>query len=351
MSIVFRTVIGLQGLALLAGLAPFHLLSEPATSARQTEINAPADVAYVETGLLLIVEQVGKRLIQLDLNRNTISRMSMGTVPSYAHAVAGDHKGGLYIADFDGGLQHFDFATGEPEILIASTAGSLEEFDSMVVDERGNLYLSQGRKHQVLWWSPSSRRLSTLAGTGKRGYAGDGGPAGAASLSFPRGLAITSGGDLLVADTGNCRIRKINRASGVITTIAGTGPVLFTSNECAFSGDGGLAREAQLNPQRIAVNKGGTIFVVDAGNRVRQIDPVTQRIITLAGTGEKKSSGDGGPASKASLASPSGIAVDPEGNIYISEYAGNRIRRIDAATGTISTVAGTGKPLRGDATL
>jgi DNA-binding beta-propeller fold protein YncE len=346
-----KGAIGLRSGVLPALLAVVLATNDAGISARQSEINGPADLAYVETDTLLIVEQVGKRLTLLELDRNTVRRINTGSGSSYAHSIAGDHKGGLYVADFDGGLQHLDLATGRRDVLISATDGSLKEIDSMVVDDRGSLYLSQGRNHEVLLWNPSSRRFSVLAGTGKSGFGGDGGPAGAASLSFPRGLALTPKGDLLVADAGNCRIRKIDLTSGVITTVAGTGPIPFTRHDCEFSGDGGLALEAQLNPKRIAVNKNGTIFVVTAGYRVRQIDPATQLITTLAGTGEKKSSGDGGPASRASLASPSGIAIDAGGNIYISEYVGNRFRRIDAATGTITTVAGNGKPLRGDLIL
>lgn len=334
---------------LMAALVPFFVSGNPGTSPRNTEINAPADLAY-DAGHLFIVEQLGKRLTQLDLRRNVLRNISMGRAETVPHAVASDHKGGIYVADFDGGLQHLDLATGVRQVLINSTVGSLEAFDAMVVDEMGNLYLSQSRNHTVLVWSSSSKKLSILAGNGQPGFAGDDGPAEKSLLRFPEGLALTPEGNLLIADVGNCRIRRIERKSGLITTIAGTG----TGAEigaCAFSEGGEQALRTQLSPRRIAVGKNGDVLIVGGGNRVWRIYVGTGLIGTVAGTGEKKSSGDGGPALKASLASPDGLAIDAEGNIYISEYVGNRIRRIDAVTGTITTVAGNGRPDRADAIL
>jgi sugar lactone lactonase YvrE len=350
MRVTSRRVRCRQGALLLAVLAPFFAASRPGSNARTTEINGPTDLASDGSGRLFIAEQVGKRLLQLDLRRRALRPISIGRSDTYAHAVATDHKGGLYVADFGGGLQHLDLATGARQVLVDSTSGSLDDFNAMVVDERGNLYLSQGRNHTVLVWNASSKQFSTLAGAGKAGFSGDGGPAEKALLHFPRGLALTPEGDLLIADTANCRIRKVERASGVITTIAGTGAGAEI-DECTVGGDGGPALQAQLAPSRIAVDKSGAIFTTGGSHRVRRIDPATRLITTVAGTGKNKSSGDRGPASRASFASPAGIAVDAEGNIYVSEYVGNRVRRIDAATGIITTVAGNGLPLRADLIL
>ncbi|HEY2495886.1 MAG TPA: hypothetical protein VGK24_02350 [Candidatus Angelobacter sp.] len=335
---------------LLALQTPHMASGQSALNALATEINGPTDIASDGSTNLFIVEQVGRHLSRLDLQQGTIHRLSLGKGDSYAHAIAADKAGGLYIAEFDGGLQHLNLRSGARDIIIKGVSGSLREFDSIAVDSSGILYLSQSHDHRVLAWNPSTRAFSVVAGTGKKGFAGDGGPADKSMLSFPEGLALTLEGDLLVADYGNCRIRKVDLRSHVITTVAGTG-TNPAADECGFSGDGGPALQAQLRPNKIAVDPNGAVLIVGSGNRVRRIDPITGVISTLAGTGENKSAGDGGPALKASLAGAAGVAVDSKGNIYISEYTGNRIRKIDAVSGIITTVAGNGKPLRADAIL
>ena len=162
-------------------------------------------------------------------------------------------------------------------------------------------------------------------------------------IFLPEGVAIDSAGDIYVADYQNCRIRKIQHSTHVITTVAGTG-------ECASKGDGGPATDAALNyPSSIAVDRNGNLFVID-GNRVRRID-IHGVIYTYAGTAQAGFSGDGGPADNAMLNNPAGLAVDPRGNLYISEYVNNRIRVVDAATHIIKTVAGNGNPHRIDAIM
>jgi sugar lactone lactonase YvrE len=180
--------------------------------------------------------------------------------------------------------------------------------------------------------------ITTAVGTGEKGFAGDGGPAGAALLNGPFDLAFDRAGNLYFSDTFNHRIRRVDARSGVITTIAGNG-------EAGYGGDGGPAIKAALNqPYGIAVDRAGNIFVADRLNaRVRRIDARSGIITTAAGTGEAAYSGDGGPAARAGLAEPNGLAFDrDERCLYITDVADHRVRVIDLASGAIATFAGTG---------
>ena len=180
--------------------------------------------------------------------------------------------------------------------------------------------------------------ISTFAGTGAQGYAGDNGPAAAALLNNPFDLAFDSTNDLVFADTFNHRIRRVDARTGLITTIAGTG-------ERGFAGDGGPAVRAMLNePYGVVVDRAGTVYFADRLNRrVRRIDP-TGAITTFAGDGSAKFSGDGGPSASAGLAEPNGLAVDAdETHLYIADVADHRVRVVDLASGVITTFAGTGE--------
>jgi sugar lactone lactonase YvrE len=174
----------------------------------------------------------------------------------------------------------------------------------------------------------------TVAGTGVPGFSGDGGPASDARLSSPAAIAFDSEGNLYIADSGNNRIRRVGR-DGIITTVAGTG-------NRGYGGDGGHAALARLNsPAGVAVGLGDSVFVADPGNnRVRMIS-ADGTISTVAGTGEAGYAGDGGVASQAVLNSPQGLAVDAEGNLYVTDSFNDRVRKIDLE-GVITTIAGDG---------
>ncbi|MFD7745066.1 RICIN domain-containing protein [Streptomyces sp. NPDC059698] len=176
-------------------------------------------------------------------------------------------------------------------------------------------------------------KISTVAGTGVAGFKGDDEPAVTAQLNRPYGIALDGTGNLYFSDYNNHRVRKVS-TDGKISTVAGAG--------AGYRGDNGPAVSAQLNcPREVAVDAAGSVYITDAANhRVRVITP-DGKISTIAGTGAAGFSGDGGPADKAQLNYPLGVAVDSTGTLYISDHANNRVRRI-GADGKISTVAGTG---------
>jgi streptogramin lyase len=180
-------------------------------------------------------------------------------------------------------------------------------------------------------------RIESYAGTGMPGYSGDGGPASQAQLDNPYGLARGPDGALYVCDMNNHVIRKISR-DGIISTVAGTG-------KRGYSGDGGPATLARLNePYEVRFDKQQNLLFVERLNHVvRRVDAKGQTITTVAGSGTKGFSGDGGPARRAQLNEPHSLQLDSSGNIYICDIGNHRIRKVDAQTGNISTFAGTGQ--------
>jgi sugar lactone lactonase YvrE len=233
--------------------------------------------------------------------------------------------------------------------------------------------------------------IETLAGRGEPGFSGDGGPSGLARLNEPKGLAVDSHGNVYVADSENHAIRRIDRITGNISTVTGmpddqrmgpvvgqeiearqpteedpfadvsqaaaqkytqqadvSGTVRYLINGAAvpkrFGGDGGPGTRARLNfPTAVVVDRQGTIFIADQMNhRVRRVDATTGTITTLAGTGQARFSGDRGPADQAALNEPAALALDDQGCLFIADQMNNRVRVVDLNTGLISTYAGTG---------
>src|SRR5438093_706046 len=182
--------------------------------------------------------------------------------------------------------------------------------------------------------------ISTVAGTGGTcDFAGDGGPATAATLNAHAGAASDGTADHLVADQSNCVIRKVHMTTGTISTVAGTG------GACGFAGDGGPATAAELYlPAGVALDVAGNLFFADKDNFViTRVDATTHQISTLAGTrGISGFAGDGGPATAAELSNTTGVALDGAGNLFIADTGNCVIRKVVAATGAISTVAGIG---------
>jgi sugar lactone lactonase YvrE len=209
---------------------------------------------------------------------------------------------------------------------------SLVHPNGLALDADGNLFISDIETHRVLKLDRQGV-LRCVAGTGAGGFSGDGFPGVKARLNAPHDLALDAGGNLLIADTYNHRIRRLDR-QGVITTIAGNG-------SGKYAGDNGSAAKASLNnPQGIAVGGDGSLYIADTYNHVvRRVDP--QGVMTTFAGTEAGLAGDGVPANRAQLSLPMAVAVSPEGAVYISDAGNNRIRRV-TREGVMETVLGTG---------
>ena len=181
--------------------------------------------------------------------------------------------------------------------------------------------------------------IVTIAGTGLPGFSGDGGPAVNAEINQPFGVEVGPDGHLYVCDTANHVVRRIDRKTGIITTVAGQGGI------SGYAGDGGPARQSTLfEPYEIRFDRKGHLYFVEMKNHiVRRVDPVTGIISTVAGTGEEGFHGDGGSAISAKLSHPHSIALDAAGNLFICDIGNNRIRHVDMNSGIISTYCGTGQ--------
>ena len=205
-------------------------------------------------------------------------------------------------------------------------------------DPAGNLYFSDTFNHRIRRIDGRTGIITTVAGNGIAGYSGDGGPATAASFNEPYGIAVDRNGNIYVADRHNHCVRRIDAASGVATTFAGNG-------RAGYSGDGGPAAQAgMVEPNGLGFDPAQQrLFIADvADHRVRVVDIATGQIGTFAGTGEPAHSGDGGPSSAAGVFGARAVKVAPDGTVYILERQGSTLRAVDPKTGVITTVAGTG---------
>lgn len=210
---------------------------------------------------------------------------------------------------------------------------SLQSPTNLAMDAAGNLYIADYNNHRIRKVDTNGI-ITTVAGNGIYGYSGDGGPAVQAKLYGPISIAVDSAGNLYIADLLNNRVRKVS-VTGIVTTVAGTGSY-------GWSGDGGPALQAKLyHPYDVAVDAAGNLYIADYGiNRVRKVD-TSGRITTVAGNRSYGVSGDGGPAIQATFEGPVGVTVDAAGNLYITDTDSRRVRMVDAA-GIVTTVAGNG---------
>lgn len=242
-----------------------------------------------------------------------------------------------------------------------ATAASLSTPLSACVDTAGNLYIADSYFHRIRRVDAVTKIISTVAGSGFPGYAGDGGPATLARMTLPYDVVCDAAGNVFIADNVNSAIRRVDKATGIITTIAGKG-------KGGFNGDGIPASAAWLAaPRGVAMDKAGNLYIVDTLNyRVCVVNmgsqplvvypasstPLTVQpgyLVRVAGNGTSGQAGDGGAARNANLGTPTNVAFDSKGNLYIGSETDPRVRMVDAGTGIITTIAGTGTPgLGGD---
>ena len=284
-------------------------------------------------------------------NGNTIISGNGGLATAAAigdvRAIAKDFNGNTYIADVNTNtirkIDAFGVINSFAGTGVASSTGdggqavlaTFNSIEGMVTDAAGNLFVVETAGNKIRKIATNGI-VTTIAGTGISGFSGDGGLATAATLNAPLGITFDNKGNLYFADVSNNRVRKINKA-GIISTVAGSGIA-------GFSGDGGLATNATLNtPRDIAVDTAGNIFIVDISNqRIRKITANTGIITTVAGNGSAGFFGDDGPAVNSILNFPANIAIDQNQDLFFADYSNNRIRKIITSTGIISTVLGTG---------
>ena len=213
-----------------------------------------------------------------------------------------------------------------------------QPFD-VAFDKAGNLYFSDTFNHRIRKVDAKTGIITTVAGNGKKGFGGDGGKATDAMLNEPYGICFDGNDNLYIVDRLNYCIRAVSAKSAEIATIAGTG------GKSGYGGDGGPAKKALLKePNGICFDGENRLYIADvADQRVRWVDIFRDQINTLAGNGEKKSVGDGGPLKDATFAGPRAVAFGPDGQLYVVEREGNCVRRIDLKKQTIERFAGTGK--------
>ena len=261
--------------------------------------------------------------------------------------------GGLYFCDVDNQrIRRFDFKSRTTPTIAGdgqrayrgdggpATSGSLNMPHEIVFDARGHIYIAERDSHVVRKVDGSTGVLSTLAGTGVAGFTGDSGPAAQAQLRQPHSIYIGPGDRLMICDIGNHRIRAVDLRTGIIETIGGTGERLPTP-------DGAPLKGTPLNgPRTMVIDRDGTIYLaLREGNALYRIDPKTQTLHHLAGTGEQGWTGDGGPARTAKLSGPKGLALSGR-DLYVADTESHTIRRVNLDTGIITTVLGAG--VRGD---
>jgi len=287
----------------IAGSDPFGDFSGDGGPAIEAALNNPAGVAVLPDGGYLIADAANGRVRRV---------FPDGTIKT----VAGT---GNYEFSGDGG---------------PATAASLQVPLGVAVLPDGGFLIADAAADRVRRVSVAGI-ITTVAGNGTRGFSGDGGPATAAEIDDPNGLAVLPDGGFLIAD-GDYVVRRVS-PNGTITTVAGTGSP-------GFSGDGGSATEAQLSfTYSVAVTADGGFLITDTGNRrIRRVSPIGI-ITTVAGTGVQGSAGDGGAATAAELDFPTGVVTTPDGGFLIADWFGNRVRWV-SPSGLISTVAGTGTP-------
>jgi len=299
----------LCGLIVSAGVNTLLGTGSPGYS--ETQVNNPYGMTIGPDGALYFCDLDNQRIRRLDLKTQRMT------------TIAGSGDRG-YRGD------------GGPAV-----EASLNMPHELVFDRNGDLYFAERDNHVIRKVDSKTGVITTAAGTGVAGFSGDGGPATKAQFRQPHSIIRDRDGSLLICDIGNRRIRRLHVDRGIIETYAGTG-------ESKPTPEGAPVRGTPLNgPRTLALAPSGDLYLaLREGNAIYRIDAKTQTLHRLAGTGETGYSGDGGPAIGARLAGPKGLSYAPDHSLYVADTENHVIRRIDLASGTITTVLGAGQ--RGD---
>jgi DNA-binding beta-propeller fold protein YncE len=292
------------------GIAGFAGDGGPATRAR---LNGPFDLGFDVAGNLYFSDTFNHRLRRIDAGSGMILTCAGSGEPGYSG---------------DGG---------------PAVRARLNEPYGIALDNKGNLYIADRHNHCVRRVDPAGV-ITTFAGNGTAGFGGDGGPAAAAQMVEPNGLALDPAqARLFIADVGDHRVRVVDLASGTIATFAGTGAA-------EHSGGGGPAVAAGIHGARaVKLAADGTVYILERqGSTLRRVDPQSGVIATVAGTGARGYAGDGGPALAAVFDAPKEFTLDRDGNPLIVDTENHAIRRVDLSDGTVVTIAGGRRGSGGD---
>ena len=333
----------------------------PATNAA---LNGPKGLTIDTSGNLYIADTSNSRIRKVAVSSGIITTIAgpgspgnLGDGSAATNAtlfapvsVAIDSSGNLYIADSDSRVRKITAATG----IISTVAGTgvrgfggenvlavaamLDVPTGVALDQAGNLYIADQNNQRIRKVVTVTGIITTVVGIGTTSFNGDNIAATSATLNSPLSVAVDSSGNVYFADTGNHRVRKVTAATGFITTVAGSGVQ-------GYNGDNIVATSAMLNnPYGVAVDSTGNVFFADSGNnRIRKVTAGSGIITTVVGNGIATYNGDNISAINATVNNPIGVAVDSMGDLYIADSRNNRIRKVTVATGVITTVAGNGE--------
>jgi sugar lactone lactonase YvrE len=290
----------------------------------------------------------------------TVSTILGTGVPGYSstqvnnpYGIIFGPDGALYFCDLDNQrIRRFDLTMKTVTTIAGSgekgykgdggpaTQAALNMPHEVQFDKAGNLYIAERDNHVVRRVAAKTGIMSTVAGTGVAGFSGDGGPGVQAQLRQPHSIVFDRDGTLLICDIGNQRIRRLHLDTGIIETYAGTGEAAETPDGAPVSGT------PLRGPRTMVMTPTGDLYLaLREGNAILRIDARTQTLHRIAGTGKQGYAGDGGPAMNATLGGPKGLAYAP-GELFVADTENHAVRRVDLTTGVITTVLGTG--VRGD---
>jgi DNA-binding beta-propeller fold protein YncE len=345
----------------LASFAVLPSWSWPGKKAVNTPLDGPMDLAIDHHGHLFVREAYNNKIYRIDLRRKTIlpvagngkeccykdgmkaTKVSLDfiealTVDSADNLLIGagrqvkkvDMRTGL-ISTIAGDGKSADTTEGAPALL-----ASFKNIDALAVSPEDDLFIADGVQQKIFRVDAKSGKVFRVAGSGKEGFDGDAGPALDASFRHVGSMALDKDENLFLADDENCRVRRIDRQTGIISTVIQTGqncplpantiPVSFAPSDLVFSSAGDL------------------YFIQHPSDRVMRMDVASPMPEIVAGGWDSGFTGDGGPASEAEFSGLAGLAIDTDGNLFISDCRNNRVRRVDARTKTITTIAGNGLP-------